>query len=398
MIYMGNHTKIPNILHNGRKDTTLLVDMYLIINDSWRIRVYFIFENPYIHIMKQLITYHILLLFSFQIGLAQSSYLCNDELKLAAYPTKYEKPQPLEADHGFEADSLHIVFDDEEILDEGRAYVYIINTKKHDVFFRDAHPYLPQTAPIIQEVLDSSGNWIAIEHFEKNTTCVYPQMEYLKSNTYIAFTKRIYKDGDVCTKIRFKFTGRDEVFYSESYEGCVHQCQIDNSFRYAPYCTYPGGKGKPWKARQIYNSDLPIDEKAAQIKALLLNDYQELCLQTIMILYKKNKDYKTAFSYAEQLEKLNTGSGKCFMYKGDLYAMSAKECGDNMFEQRVVIIAAMEEWEKALQFEDTKAEAKKRIKMYSSQLPERPTSPWYNRNQTYYIGCWIDKTIKIIWK
>jgi hypothetical protein len=65
---------------------------------------------------------------------------------------------PLEESHGFEEDSLHIVFNDEKIIEDERAYVYIINNKKHDAFFREIHPYFPNTAPIIQEALDSNGN------------------------------------------------------------------------------------------------------------------------------------------------------------------------------------------------------------------------------------------------
>ncbi|MGK0390128.1 MAG: hypothetical protein ACI94Y_002879 [Maribacter sp.] len=221
-------------------------------------------------------------------------------------------------------------------------------------------------------------------------------MEFLHPNTYIGFTKRIYKNGGFCTKIRFKFTGRDEVFYSESYEGCVYQCQIDNSFSNRIDC-YPQNTITS-NIMKIYKSGISLDEKITQIKAIGEEDSKAIYIKALIGLYRKKKDYETAFSYTEQLEKMNTGSGKCFMYKGDLYTMSAGECfsdNNNMLEYHAIVISAIEEWEKARQFQDTKEESKKMIKKYSTFLLEK--SDLFFHGETYHIGCWVNKTVKL-WK
>lgn len=357
----------------------------------------------YFHCMKQLFIYISLSLFLTLSSLAQnnSNIPCNDELYLAGQPTSFDKAKSLDENHGFEEDSLQILFDDNEIIKDGRAYVYIINTKKHDVFFREAHPFLPQTAPIIQEALDSNGNWVPVEYLMKNNECFYPQMEFLRPDSYIAFTKKIYKEGDVCTKIRFKFTARDQIYYSEAYDGCVHQCQIDNSLLQPIVCDFSRNKDDVKKIIQICQIPVSIDKQIAQIKELYNENWdkrkKEIFLKALLSLYRKQKDYETAFSYADQLEKMNTGSGKCYLYKGDLYAMSAKQCFNELFEQKVVIIAAMEEWEKAKQFSDSKEQAEKQIRLYTPYLPERPSDGLYNKDDTYHIRCWINKTVQL-WK
>ncbi len=115
---------------------------------------------------------------------------------------------------------------------------------------------------------------------------------------------------------------------------------------------------------------------------------------------RKLKQYSKAREHIRKSTSLNPSNGKPYILLGDLYAKSARSCGKNGFEQRMVIIAAVNQWSKAKSVDsdpEVQASASKNINAYSGQLPAKEDvfMNGYKVGGTYKIGCWIGETVTI---
>ncbi len=115
---------------------------------------------------------------------------------------------------------------------------------------------------------------------------------------------------------------------------------------------------------------------------------------------RKLKEYSKAKKHALKAASLNSGSGKPYLLLGDLYAKSARSCGKNAFEQRMIILAAIDKWSKAKSVDsdpEVQASAKKNIGAYSGQYPEKEDVFMNGKKpgDYYSVGCWIGESVKI---
>lgn len=121
----------------------------------------------------------------------------------------------------------------------------------------------------------------------------------------------------------------------------------------------------------------------------------------LAVIYgRKLNKYSKAREHIRKSASLNPSSGKPYLLLGDLYAKSARSCGKNGFEQRMVVIAAVNQWSKAKSMasdSDVRANASKNINAYSGQLPDKEEVflNGYKVGGKFKIGCWIGETVTI---
>jgi len=114
--------------------------------------------------------------------------------------------------------------------------------------------------------------------------------------------------------------------------------------------------------------------------------------------YRAMQNYATARKYALKSAQLDPDDGEVYLMIGDMYAESAKECGDNDLTKRVAYWAAVDKYYKAKKVDPELAEmANKRISSYSVYFPTKETIFFYNLHEgdNYMVECWINENTKI---
>ncbi len=115
---------------------------------------------------------------------------------------------------------------------------------------------------------------------------------------------------------------------------------------------------------------------------------------------RKLKKYSAARSTALEAAKLKPGYGRPYMLIGDLYATSARNCGDS-WNQRLAIIAAMSKYNKAKSVDPSLAdEASTKISRYRSSLPDQNEGfmRGVKAGDKEKVGCWIGETVTVKYK
>lgn len=123
------------------------------------------------------------------------------------------------------------------------------------------------------------------------------------------------------------------------------------------------------------------------------NYYYELGL----ITYSQLGDYEKARSYAYKSFELNPASGKPYLLIGDIYAASAKRCGEDDFHQRAVYWVAVDKYYAAIKIDPSiKEDANRRITSWSQHFPNKELGFFYgvNEGDEYTVGCWINEKTK----
>ena len=115
---------------------------------------------------------------------------------------------------------------------------------------------------------------------------------------------------------------------------------------------------------------------------------------------RKLKKYSAARKTALEAANLKPGYGRPYMLIGDLYATSARNCGD-AWNQRLAIIAAMNKYAKAKSVDPSMAEeADKKIGKYRGSLPDQNEGfmRGVKAGDSQKVGCWIGETVKVRYK
>lgn len=114
--------------------------------------------------------------------------------------------------------------------------------------------------------------------------------------------------------------------------------------------------------------------------------------------YHALNNLPAARTYALKVAALNPSNGEPYLLIGDLYAESAKECGDNDLTSRVAFWAAVDKYYKAKQVDPKLSEeADKRIAMYSAYFPATATVFFYTLKEgdPYKVECWINEETRV---
>ena len=115
-------------------------------------------------------------------------------------------------------------------------------------------------------------------------------------------------------------------------------------------------------------------------------------------IYRVDKNSSSqARNYARKAAAVRPGWGKPYILIGDLYAASSRSCSTDPFQQRVVILAAIDEYARAKSDPESAGDAQDRINKYSGSTPsaemlfERGIKP----GSTASTGCWIGETVTL---
>jgi len=114
--------------------------------------------------------------------------------------------------------------------------------------------------------------------------------------------------------------------------------------------------------------------------------------------YMTLKLYDKSRFIARKAAKLNPNVGKPYVIIGDLYAASAKECGDDELTKKVAYWAAVDQYKKARATEDDLAELmNKRISSYQKYFPTTELLFFHNLTEgdEYKVECWINETTTV---
>ena len=118
------------------------------------------------------------------------------------------------------------------------------------------------------------------------------------------------------------------------------------------------------------------------------------------ILFRKLSSYSAARGTAYEAAKLKEGWGRPYMLIGDMYAKSARSCGDD-WNQRLAILAAIDKYQYAKSIDPSlESEANKRIGNYAGSMPDQSTGfmMGIKEGATAKVGCWIGETVKVRYK
>lgn len=116
------------------------------------------------------------------------------------------------------------------------------------------------------------------------------------------------------------------------------------------------------------------------------------------IEFRQMERYSSARDYARRALKLRPNWGAPLLLIGDMYARSYRACGSNDFEQRCVILAAIEKYQEAKAMDASiAAQANERISRYLSSRPSYEDGHMLGKTegQTVQIGCWIGETVTL---
>jgi tetratricopeptide (TPR) repeat protein len=115
-------------------------------------------------------------------------------------------------------------------------------------------------------------------------------------------------------------------------------------------------------------------------------------------IYKALSNFSKARAIVLKGMELRPDKGEPYLFIGDLYAISATDCGDNDLTKKVAYWAAVDKYYKAKQVDPSIAEeADKRIRTYSAYFPPLEVLFFYNLNEgdSYTVGCWINETTTV---
>ncbi len=114
--------------------------------------------------------------------------------------------------------------------------------------------------------------------------------------------------------------------------------------------------------------------------------------------YKQMNNYPASRANALKAAKFMPDNGQPYIIIGDLYAESAKNCGNNELTKKVAYWAAVDKYYKAKRVDEESAEiANSRIATFSAYFPSAETIFFYNliEGDEYTVECWINEKTKV---
>lgn len=149
-------------------------------------------------------------------------------------------------------------------------------------------------------------------------------------------------------------------------------------------------EGKYAEALAKYREAVDVEEDADK-----KSDYY---YEMAMIEFRHMERFASARDNARKALKIRPNWGLPYLLIGDMYARSYRSCGSSDFEQRCVILAAIEKYSEAKAMDPSIAsQANERISRYLSARPSYEDGHMLGKTegQSYSIGCWIGETVTL---
>lgn len=122
------------------------------------------------------------------------------------------------------------------------------------------------------------------------------------------------------------------------------------------------------------------------------------CFLLLAEAYKNLNQYSTARTYALKASELRPNDGNPYIMIGDLYASSAKDCGNNDLTQKTAYWAAVDKYYMAKKVDpDMEEVAQKRINTWSKYFPNSEIIFFHDLKEgdSYTVGCWINEVTTV---
>jgi hypothetical protein len=99
--------------------------------------------------------------------------------------------------------------------------VYIANLTDSDIIIRD----IGGSLDIVEEAMDKNKKWIAIEKIGSSHFGIAKGYTFLKPRQFLICSVLKYR-GAFKTKLRVRFTVKDQIYYSKPFDGSINYAQI----------------------------------------------------------------------------------------------------------------------------------------------------------------------------
>lgn len=112
----------------------------------------------------------------------------------------------------------------------------------------------------------------------------------------------------------------------------------------------------------------------------------------------RSTDKVAARRAAREAIKLRPGFGQAYLLIADLYARSANDCGNDVFEKKMTYVAALNYAQKAQRMDPSiSRQASKYVNSYAQNIPDKKMvfNSGLKAGSPYTIKCWINETVKI---
>ncbi len=147
-------------------------------------------------------------------------------------------------------------------------------------------------------------------------------------------------------------------------------------------------QGNSSEALMFYNQAIELETDSYEKAKILFR---------IATNFRKNGLYSKARSYYMQALGFNPSMGRSYLAIAQMYASSAKNCGDDNFSQRAVYWLASREAMKASRVDGTlRSAAIKSSKNYEAKAPQKSEIFSSGREgEVIKISCWINRSVKV---
>lgn len=153
--------------------------------------------------------------------------------------------------------------------------------------------------------------------------------------------------------------------------------------------------GKMYIKRKEYEKATSYLKKAENLS----DDYDRAdCFLLLAEAYRNLDQYSTAKINALKAIKIRPNDGNAYLIIGDLYASSAKTCGNNDLTQKTAYWAAVDKYYMAKKVDpDLEAVAQKRIATWSKYFPNSEIIFFHDLKEgdSYTVSCWINEVTKV---
>jgi len=147
-------------------------------------------------------------------------------------------------------------------------------------------------------------------------------------------------------------------------------------------------QGNSSEALMFYNQAIELETDSYEKAKILFR---------IATNFRKNGLYSKARSYYMQALGFNPSMGRSYLAIAQMYASSAKNCGNDNFSQRAVYWLASREAMKASRVDGTlRSAAIKSSKNYEAKAPQKSEIFSSGREgEVIKISCWINRSVKV---
>lgn len=138
-----------------------------------------------------------------------------------------------------------------------------------------------------------------------------------------------------------------------------------------------------------YNEALPYFEEATKSED---SDKAHVAYKMFAETLRAVRNYPKARQMALKALEIKPNDGSPYLTIGDMYAASAKDCGNNEFTSRVAYWAAVDKYNQAKRVDESQTEAaNKRIATYSVYFPSLETIFFhgFEEGKSYTVECWF---------